>query len=286
MKWSALGAVAPAELVGARDQAHRAIQVIAAVGETHLPHVADTSHTALVWSDAHRALLGRATPGEGLRVGLRLDDLSLLVVDGGGMVRDERTLAGETLAGAYAWTGQALLRHSGGRLARGLVHPGYPLPPHPLERGARFEVDGAALEELACWYANADRALQELAPRTAGAGEVLLWPHHFDIATLAILATDADGDAAQTLGVGLSPGDDSFAVPYWYVNHWPTREGVRPEEPGALGELAAGEWHTEDWLGAVLRADELVGAGDGAAQAAHLEAFLGSAVPANLALIG
>jgi hypothetical protein len=115
---------------------------------------------------------------------------------------------------------------------------------------------------------------------------VLAWPHHFDIATLAVLATDAAGDAAQTLGAGLSPGDESIAVPYWYVNHWPTREDVRPEAPGALGELAAGHWHTEDWLGAVLRAEELVAAGDAAAQAARLDAFLTSAVAANRALIG
>lgn len=286
MKWSVLGSVAPASLAGARDQAHRAVQVIAAAGETHLPHVPDTSHTALVWSDAHRALLGRATPGEGLRVGLRVADLALIVVDGGGAVREEHALAGETLAGACAWAARALAEHSNGRLARALVHPGYPLPPHPLDRGARFEADGPALEELARWYGNADRALQELARRTAGAGEVLAWPHHFDIATLAVLATDAAGDAAQTLGAGLSPGDESIAVPYWYVNHWPTREDVRPEAPGALGELAAGHWHTEDWLGAVLRAEELVAAGDAAAQAARLDAFLTSAVAANRALIG
>jgi hypothetical protein len=286
MKWSALGAVAPAGLAGARDQAHHAVQVIAAAGETHLPHVPDTSHTALVWSDAHRALLGRATPGEGLRVGLRLADLALLVVDGGGVVRDERALPGETVAGAYAWTARALAERSGGRLAQALVHPGYPLPPHPLDRGARFEAEGPALEELARWYANADRALQALARSVAGAGEVLVWPHHFDIATLAVLATDAEGDASQTLGVGLSPGDEFIGVPYWYVNHWPTREDVRPEQPGALGPLAAGQWHTEDWLGAVLRAEELVAAGDGPAQEARLDAFLASAVAANRALIG
>jgi hypothetical protein len=198
-------------------------------------------------------------------------------------VRESHALAGDTLAGAYAWTARALAQCSGGRLSGKLTHPGYPLPRHPLDRGARFEAERPALEELARWYGNADRALQDLARRTEGAGEVLLWPHHFDIATLVTVATDADGSASQTLGAGLSPGDDSIAVPYWYVNHWPTREGAGPEDVAAL---AAGEWHTEDWLGAVLRAEELVAAGDGAAQAATLAAFLSSAVAANRALIG
>ena len=56
MEWQRLGAVAPAHLGAARVQAHWGAQVLAAAGETLLPHVPDTSHTAMTWDPAREAL--------------------------------------------------------------------------------------------------------------------------------------------------------------------------------------------------------------------------------------
>ena len=67
MPWHRLGAIAPTDLVPARQHAHFAAQVIAAAGETFLPHVPDTSHTAMVWDPAHAALAGRELPGAAWR---------------------------------------------------------------------------------------------------------------------------------------------------------------------------------------------------------------------------
>ena len=279
MSFTRLGDVAPAGLVGARSQAHWAAQVIAAAGETHAEHLPDTSHTALVWAGRAPALLGHATLGtKGLRLGLRIPGLELWVVDGEGDVRESLPLAGETLDAAKAWAAEALARHDGA-LAGPLTAPVYDLPPHALGEGGRFEGDAEALAELAHWYADADLVLRRLAERTEGAGEVLAWPHHFDIATLVAVERDGSGEASKTIGIGLSPGDESFAEPYWYVNHWPVQSGADP------GTLEAGEWYTTDWIGAVLRATELVAAGDAAAQEARLEAFLSSAVAASRKLL-
>jgi hypothetical protein len=57
MSWQALGAIEPAALSESRCQAHQAVQIIAAAGETLLPHSADTSHTALT------SLRGTRFPG-------------------------------------------------------------------------------------------------------------------------------------------------------------------------------------------------------------------------------
>ncbi len=280
MDWQELGAVAPTALAPARAQAHWAAQVISAAGETYLPHVPDTSHTAMTWDAGLAALAGSAIPDPGAcRLALRVRDLTLLLVDAGGKTASEQPLGGLTLAEAYGWASQAVRVHTRGRQARALVHPGYELPPHPLAGGGRFELDPAAQAELARWYANADLELRAFAARTPGASGVLCWPHHFDIASLVVVATDAVGEATKTIGVGLSPGDGCVAQPYWYVNH-----GPEAEDP-VLPALAAGEWFTDGWTGAVLRGSELVAAGGGTAQRSRLRAYLASAVAASRELL-
>lgn len=280
MDWQRLGGVAPAALGAARMQAHHAAQVISAAGETFLAHAPDTSHTAMRWDAPLEALAGEALPGpEPFRVALRVRDLSLLLVDAGGRVVAREALVGRSLADADAWAARAIGTHTRSRSDRALVHPGYALPAHPLAAAGRFEADADALAELARWYANADAELRALAARTPGAGPVLCWPHHFDVATLVVLASDASGEATRTLGAGLSPGDESIAEPYWYVNSWDAERDpeTRPEK---LPALAAGEWFSDGWTGAVLRGSELVAAGPAAAQQALLRAWLASAVDA------
>jgi hypothetical protein len=278
--WRELGAMDPAALAGARAQTHWAAQVISAAGETFLAHLPDTSHTAMAWDAGLGALAGAAIPGpEACRVAVRVRDLALLLVDADGKVSAETSLAGTTLAEAYAWASWAVAGHRRGRLARPLVHPDYELPPHALGRGGRFAVDAAAQAELARWFADADAELRRFAARTPGAGPVLCWPHHFDIATLVVVEADAAGQATKTIGVGLSPGDEFVAEPYWYVNHGPEAEHEK------LPPVAAGEWFTDGWTGAILRGGELVGAGRARAQRAKLRAFLRSAVAASLELL-
>jgi hypothetical protein len=278
--WQELGAVAPKELAGARVQAHWAAQVISAAGETFVAHEEDTSHTAMEWDAGLEALAGRALPGpERLRVALRVRELELLLVDASARPLASQPLAGRTLAEAHAWASGAVRAATRGRLGRALVHPGYELPPHALSSRGRFEVDAAALAELARWYANADGELRELAARTPGAGPVRCWPHHFDLATLVAVETGPDGSATKAIGVGLAPGDEFVAEPYWYVNHAPEAEDER------LPPLAAGEWWTSCWTGAILRGEELVAAGGAAAQQARLRTYLASAVEASRRLL-
>jgi hypothetical protein len=75
---------------------------------------------------------------------------------------------------------------------------------------------------------------------------VRCWPHHFDIATLVSIPGGAPGEV-RTIGVGLSPGDGSYAEPYFYVTPWPAPDGP------TLPELPAGAaWHRAGWFGAVL----------------------------------
>ncbi len=109
--------------------------------------------------------------------------------------------------------------------------------PHPAAEGRAFdrENDAEALPELALarYYGNVDRILRE----------VRCWPHHFDIGTVVDLKSTAEG---CSIGLGLSPGDESYDQPYFYVNPYPN------PDLSALPPLLAGDhWHTQGWMGVV-----------------------------------
>ena len=273
MSWKALAEVAATDLAEARTHAHHAVQIVAATGETHLTHVADTSHTAMTWDDATRAFVGHPIPTDAgaLRVGVALPTLTLFVADAAGARHYERELGGATLADALDRTAEALGRVAGARFGGPLRQPAYDLPSHPLGDGAAFVSDAPSLDALADAYASANRALQR-AGAFGPATDVLCWPHHFDLARLLVEDRDDGGEMSRTIGIGLSPGDESIDEPYWYVNHWPSPDAPR------LGALSAGRWHTAGFTAAVLEAGELGRASD---PERALEDWIASAVDAT-----
>lgn len=246
------------------------MQVIAAAGDTFVPHRPDTGHTALVWLESHRALAGTELAGRWpCRLAVRAADLTLLLLDRQGAPHAELALEDRTPAEANAWAERTIRTHTHGEHARALVHPGFQIP----GKVDRFAAPRPALAELGRWYANADGELGVLAMHTPGAGPVLCWPHHLDIATLVEL------EASSTIGVGLSPGDAGIDEPYVYVNHTPARTG----QP--LPALEVGAWNTRGWLGVLLRGSEIVAAGDARAQQALWRRFVASAIAASRKLL-
>ena len=73
------------------------------------------------------------------------------------------------------------------------------------------------------------------------------------MATLVKVEGNPDPELAKSIGVGLSPGDETYPEPYYYVTPWPYPEREKP-----LPDLPAGEWHTVGWTGAVLHYRDLV----------------------------
>lgn len=275
--WPPLGAVPPAALVEARLQAHHAAQVVVAVGISLLPPRPDDSHTNLEWLPGEGALASRPAPGRTLfRVALRFRDLALLFCDAEGAVRVAYALDGRTVAEAMNWLLGEVAR-AGGDADRLTARKHYAIPAHPVGSGAPFTAPAGALAELAAYYGGAATVLGALAARTPGAAEVRCWPHHFDLATLLTVA--GAGEGAGTIGAGLSPGDEHYAEPYYYVTPYPY-PAARP-----LPDLPAGHWHTAGWTGAVLTGSELLRAGGGAGQPQCVAAFLTRAVEAGRRLL-
>jgi hypothetical protein len=275
--WSRVGDVPPTELSDARLQLHHAAQIVVSAAISYIPARADDSHTALTWNAPNRALTTEPiTAAQELRIGLRVEDLSLWKFDGGTPTGHSFALTGRTIAEGHAWLGM-VAAEAGLDAARLILRKHYTIPDHAVATGAPFSLGiGNKFAELARYWQNAAGLLEETARTTPGASSVRTWPHHFDIATLIELPART-GSGRRTIGVGHSPGDDSYAEPYWYV-------GPNPHpSPKDLPALAGGgHWHTAGWVGAALPASDYVASPD---QATQVGAFIESAVTASRRLL-
>jgi hypothetical protein len=265
--WRPLGQVPAAELIEARLQLHWAIQAPAAAAATLVTAAADDSHLALAWDEGHGALLTMPLP-DGRRAGLILATAELVLLQASGQVDQRLSLHGQTLDQALAWLAAEV--GDGRRLER----PAHEMPEHPVGAGEPFSLGDLekATVEMAGWYADAAQALEHLVAGRDQASAVRCWPHHFDIATLEVLDAGAGPEEARSVGLGMTPGDGGFPEPYFYVLPWP-----RPEQDGLPALAGGGEWHTGDWLGAVLHAAAIRRDTDPGEQARRVGDFLSSA---------
>jgi hypothetical protein len=271
--WEPLGQVSPRQLVAARLLLHHAAQLVAAVGRSLAPARPDDGHTSLEWRAELRGLAGEEVVGARPWRAVLDPEQARIAVLVGTTVVDRLALEGHTRREAFEWLDERA-RGLGAPAGRLSLDAPYMLPAHAFGAGVRFEApaDGS-LAELAHWFASADAVLREVARAWPGAVPVRVWPHHFDVGSVLPLG-GGSGEAAPTIGIGLSPGDEGIAEPYFYVTPWP----VPAADEALPGLPAGGRWHRESWTGAVLTGSEVVAAGAGAAQAAAARVFLAGAV--------
>jgi hypothetical protein len=278
--WRPLRGIAPSRLREARLAAHYALQWLARAARAYVPHQPGDHHTNLGWDDA---LDGFATYPltKDLHLGLRIADLTLLLLGGAGAPRSF-PLDGRTDAHAREWLGVAFAAR--GLDAAKLDAPApYAMPAHAIAQGGAYAAGelADALAELAAWFANADRALGKVHDRMLARGlapsPVRCWPHHFDMATLTLLK-GGDPERAPSVNAGLSPGDEHYEEPYFYVSPYPYPDAAK------LPSLsAAGHWHVTGFTAAIAPASRIIQARDHQAAA---ERFLDAAVAAAVKLLG
>jgi len=271
--WQALNPSIARELADARLQLHHAAQFATAMGISYLARQPDDSHTNLGWDRKHEALRSREVRAlsHAVRVAVRPRDLTLLVlVDGS--IGQRIPLHGSTISQVEIAL-RASLNAAGLDGRRLTLRRHYDLPSHHVAGGDPFDSSRVAdFAELANLYGNAAALLSDLRSRIAGS-EVRCWPHHFDIATLATIAP------GRTSGAGMSPGDEMYPEPYFYVNAYPAPAADRVRAPLQGG----GTWHTEVWTGAVLTGSRLTA--NASDQPTQVGAFLDSAVEACASLL-
>jgi hypothetical protein len=278
-RWQDVDPALARDLVDTRLQLHHAAQLATAIGISYVPKRADDSHTNLEWLRAREALASRFvdTPTP-FRVAMRPSPFALLLLDASNEIVTELSLSGRTIEDARRWL-QSVLPSVGADPEKLTLKRHYVIPTHPVHDGAPFDASHErAFRELGSWYDNAASVLTELADVTPSASEVRCWPHHFDIATLIEVVPARDGQYAHTVGVGLEPGDNYYAEPYFYVNMYPSPPESRVSAPLS----GSGMWHTHEWVGAVLPGSHLLTT----SQRLQVESFLGSAVRICTELVG
>ena len=210
----------PRTLSAARACAHRAVQLLTLAARANLEALPDDSHSSLVWERGKRrfASLPLKSPGGEYRVLLAMPSMRLGLANHAG-IAGQLSLEGISPAQAVAWLDGQLGR-VGLRAASAVALP-YALPPDAAAlAGFRAAPDAAPLATLAAWYDLADSLLGRVAERLSevkpGAGPIRVWPHHFDIASFVRLRPRED-ELAPGIGIGLSPGDESYDQPYLYA---------------------------------------------------------------------
>ncbi len=236
----------PETLGPARTEAHAAVQLLFRAAVANLVPRPGHEHTNLGWHVSEAQFETHALNAAGLKASLALDPLTLVV--GSEMLH----LEGTSVSEALAWL-DAQLQDQGLQPASGVAIT-YDLPEAVTALTVFSDVPG--LSALAAWFQLATQSLealaQELSDITPGPSAVRCWPHHFDIATYVSLES-GDPETARGVGVGLSPGDGSYDVPYFYVNAWP-HLGV-----DTLGDpVAPGHWHTHGFVGLIATAPEIL----------------------------
>jgi hypothetical protein len=279
--WQIVDTLNTQDFTEARLQLHYGIQLIAATGSALAEPLPDFSHTSLKWSPDLEVFIG--TPiraNKPFRVALDPVMLTSILLDQESETISVFPLDQKTLAEGMAWLkGEVAQLGADASKIELLTYP-EDFPDHAIAHGALFNVSKAEAErqELSHYYANTHLVLQEVVADVEDASPIHIWPHHFDIATLIFMPIQKRGEPI-TIGVGLSPGDNNYAEPYWYVSPYPYPDSENL--PFLDGE---GFWHTQEWLGGVLPASRLT-QDSGEAQVKQVKSFLQSAINASKQLL-
>jgi len=256
-------------LTEAWRQAHFAAQSAAEFGKLFAHEQPDDSHSALTVNLADGALRSQAASAG--RASLRIRDLELSIQDKGGGLLVSQSLTGLTLEQACGWVAVEGERAEGGPPLQA-ARPAPDLPSHALQTGAAFAaVEGpvaAGLRAVHDLYLAAAATLSRVREQL-GSSPVLVWPHHFDAATLLAL------EGGASLGFGLAPPDALEPAGYWYV--------ASPPMQGPPPALTAGRWHARPSEGplATLSLDRLRDAPDLPGRERLVAKFLAEAFEAS-----
>ena len=278
-QWRLLHDIDRHRLTEGRLQAHYAVQWLARAARAYIPPQMADTHTSLRWDHTYDCFMTRPFRDRS-RLSLQIATLTLTLHGSDGSSQP-LSLNGRADTQVRQWLGERLAARGLDPQALDAPSP-YEMPDHAIAHGVAYDASGAAdaLAEIAACFGNAefflDRIEKEMIAHQFPASPVRCWPHHFDLATLTMLP-NPDPDMMGSVGTGLSPGDEYYDEPYFYVSVYP--------EP-ALAALPAlpplGHWHIHEFVAAILPAHKILTAQD---QSAATGDFLEKAVAIALKLL-
>ena len=253
MSWNHLYPVDLTALATVREQLHQAVQSVAAVGRHFLESSKEDENAVLQWIPNPKRLAGKwiETSKGKFRASISFAEGKIYLIDGDVKVIDSFEIHDHTFNQLMVWFEEHI-----GKLGLPTenfnVNLPYELPVYPTQKKQAFDLSELALSDaFAHYYANSRIILEKLRSSFDHVGETTVWPHHFDQAISVMLKDSGNPETSTYLGLGLSPGDEYYNQPYFYVNSWPYAEESQ------LKPLKYVSWHTENWVGAVLKAEDL-----------------------------
>lgn len=250
MSWKAIPSIGNNELAPSRLELHHAAQIPAILARSFLGLHHEDINANLGWEERFGALVSCPIPvgREELKVGLVLEKLELILWKENIILRFP--FKGRTWGEAWKWINESLHEFGLDPSKIDMQQPyAADLPKFPTQEGANFEfAKPEVYSYFAAFYANAQHLLSEVLAKSSEASEIRCWPHHFDMASLLDLGE------GKSIGVGMSPGDGTSEIPYFYITPWPYPDTSKVDLPS----LSAGKWHTKGWVGAVLTASDLL----------------------------
>lgn len=247
--WRPVGEIDPRELGKARHLAHNGAQWLARIAHSYIDPADDGAHTNLGWDTDGDALVTQEI-APGLVLELRLPELILQFKEEGKRVTHQLVMDDRSPAEVEAWLLVELLHRDvdRDRLSKDLP---YKIPGLMTGDANNYSAEPFAneLKEFSRWYANAASVLGQLHEKH-GSAPILCSPQHIVMETSFPLDK---GNGARSAKVGLAPGDGYYGEPYFHVTPSPAPDaGDLP----AIPEI--GQWHTKDFIAAVLPASRVV----------------------------
>lgn len=264
------------------DVIHHAAQLIAITGRYLSKPRQDDSHTAMEYSRTHNMLVGTKLEGDKtVRIALDILKLDLHILDSRLHSLVKFDLKDRNKEDGYEFLKKELMSFGlDTTLMKMETH--FNIPDHPAGRGVPFGIpypDSAKLHaEL---RSVAKTTLQSLVRVFKHTSEILVWPHHFDTGMNLYVNPDEKGHMQGTIGIGLAIHGSMVDEPYFYVNHLSDNE---IEYPRNLPELSSGEWHFNEWKGAILKVSDFVGKDD-KIKMDVLEDFISGGIDASIDLV-
>jgi hypothetical protein len=276
--------MSPDKSIAAKLQLHYAVQFIGAVGFNIGTPQPDESQMAFEWEPDQKLFVGKPiATSNPFRVAINPLSLEMLILNSNDLQTTAKfALVGNTKAAGLTWLrSQVADRGADVEQVDWINYERGDFPDHAIAHGAAFEPGfESELQQLVNYYELSNTILQKIVQADQYASAVNIWPHHFDLATLISFPDRGDGES-KSIGVGMSPGDDSFEQPYWYITPNPVPVSVTfPELP------RRGFWHTKEWIGAVLTTSRLDPDQDLSQQGQQIEEFLTQGLEISRGLLG
>lgn len=233
-------------------QYYQAVQYVAAIGRKYLEKSKYDESAILLWDGDQKLLKGNLITAKlSFRVMLSIANFCIVIESESGELLSECPLEGKTHRQVLVWLEEqmALLGLDTSQL---VITPPYDLPENFGKLSKTLTCgEEEAVRDLENYFNNGDLILTEV-KKAFRSADVRCWPKKMDLTTRIIVNNTGNLETSSYTTVGLSFGDREMSHPYFYAAPWPYP--VTDDLP----ELSCGRWVSDQWVGAVLEAPDIL----------------------------